>query len=132
MIRFYIKFANNIFIIGNNGLILTSENGGILWKSNNLINQTFNSIIMYDKYSGYIIGNNGIVYKISDGINGILVTNINITNNLYGIYSYDKDNIVIVGDNGLVIQSLNKSTSWNILTSGSYETFLSIYKPSIW
>ncbi|MCL2026421.1 MAG: YihY/virulence factor BrkB family protein [Leptospirales bacterium] len=53
--------------VGNQGIILYTENGGKNWKLRKWGNISFNSIYMADKKNGFAAANNGILLSTDDG-----------------------------------------------------------------
>lgn len=58
---------NTAYAVGNNGVVLFSNDGGNTWNTislpNNSINYKFNAIHFLNPYYGYIVGDAGIVYQ---------------------------------------------------------------------
>ena len=58
---------NFAYAVGNNGVVLNSNDGGATWNivalPNNSINYKFNALYFFNMDYGYIVGNTGIVYR---------------------------------------------------------------------
>ena len=83
---------DHIWIVGENGTLLSSFDNGTTWQNNNLTTENLNSIIFLDNQTGYLAGNNSTLYKTMDG--GLNWIQENIT-----ISGYDDDIFSLSGTN---------------------------------
>ncbi len=64
----YFCNADMGFVVGSEGLILKTTNGGITWSSySGLPNYYLNSVYFTDYQTGYIAGDYGIILKTTNG-----------------------------------------------------------------
>jgi hypothetical protein len=108
---------SNISIVGNNGSLYQSYDGGVTWNLNYVSTFKLNSIFMLDYYNGLIVGNKCTIIRTNDNVNWVVNRSISGSFNLYSIYAYDVNNIITVGDNGIILKSSNRGVVWNVNTS---------------
>jgi len=129
-----IYFVNdNIgYVVGNDGLILKTIDGGTNWlKQNSGTTDYLSSVIFLNADTGFVSGGmpntRGIVLKTMNGGETWTLIN-NITSNyLRSIYFTDYNNGYTVCDNGYILKSTNGGTSWSIQNSGTSNYLYSIF-----
>ena len=104
---------SNILIVGNNGSLYQSRDGGSTWNLSYIGTFKLNSIFMLDRYNGLIVGNQCTIIRTNDSVNWVVNRSISGTFNLYSIYAYDVNNLITVGDNGTILKSANRGTLWS-------------------
>jgi photosystem II stability/assembly factor-like uncharacterized protein len=118
---------NSVIVVGNNGTILKTTDGGDNWlpKSSGT---TFNltKVKFANQLVGYVIGFNGVLLKTIDGGAqwNIIVTNT--SSNLYGLSIIDENSLLISGSNGLIIQTNDGGVSFSTLGFPENETVSNI------
>jgi len=126
----FIIDINNIFIIGVNGVLLQTNNGGYSWLLYDF-SVNLNSISMIDINNGYIAGNDGYLFRMNDGINWMQLVDISNNNwtqhDLTNVYMINNNEIFVVGNNGTVLKSNNRGISWFMITTGVLNTINKIY-----
>ncbi|MCX8122748.1 MAG: YihY family inner membrane protein [Spirochaetes bacterium] len=111
------------FIIGDNGIILKSNDAGKSWLIEKWGNFSFNDIAMVDDTTGFIAANDGYLLKTNDaGKTWNVIDWENVTSNLNAI-SFYKDKGIIVGDRSYVITTTDRGKTWKIqqLAEGKYK-----------
>lgn len=109
----YFNNANTGWVLGFNGSVLKTTNGGINWFS-----QSPNSSIGYLSCSflnmdtGWICGSNNAIYKTTNGGNSWINQSYSSSSRLFSI-CFPSENIgFAVGDYGLIIKTTNGGQSW--------------------
>lgn len=117
----FFKDINNGFVVGNNGTLLRTNDGGTTWTLQSLGTSTnLKSVSFLDSINGYIFGPEKTFYKTTDGGNSWL----NLSNSIN--YSFEAMSF-LDPQNGIAIQSTSYDTakvyrttdgglSWNYLS----------------
>ena len=104
---------DNVIVIGNNGLIIRSTNGGNSWlQKNSATSENLNNVQFPSQQVGFITGNLGMVLKTTDS--GETWTPINIENisAIYALSCVNENLIFISTDKGL-IKSEDGGANWS-------------------
>lgn len=105
---------NNGFAVGQNGLILSTSNGGNSWTQlNSGTTQNLNAISFINANIGYIVGDKGVILKSSDGGSSWSALNSGTKTNLLSLYFYNESVGYVGGDSGLVIKTTNQGLNWS-------------------
>lgn len=100
------------WIVGNNGILLTTKDAGANWNLTKLSFFKFNDIHMFNEKYGYIAADDGFLLKtINGGETWEVITWGGITANLNSFYS-DKYNNYITANNGYVFYYNNETNEW--------------------
>lgn len=94
--------------VGNNGVILKTDNGGYTWKSKNSpsgLNLT--KVIFINESIGFIVGNQGLILKTTDGGELWRRVSTSTVDNLSGISAYDANKVWVSGNNGTLLKTAN-------------------------
>jgi photosystem II stability/assembly factor-like uncharacterized protein len=118
----YVYFYNTSlgFIVGTNGLILRTANGGATWSpATTGTTQQFSAVFFTSSSTGYASGFNGMIMGSVDG--GMSWTALTSgTTTPLGINQFPTATTgIVIGDNGLIRQTLNSGVSWSPVTSGT-------------
>ena len=109
-------------VIGDNGFILHTANGGNLWTSQALtdtvyLSRTLNYIDGKDPKILAMVGSFGTLLHTTDGGITWLKVNLGITDSLRGISFYDKFNAMAVGKDGIILRTSDGGATWKFLPS---------------
>jgi len=109
---------NVAWTVGENGLILYTDNGGRSWNAQVIDTKyKLNAVNFANDRIGWVVGDNGYLARTSSaGLKWISVTT-NTINNLNGLDSISQTLAWAVGDNGTILKTTNGVT-WIALTSG--------------
>lgn len=103
--------ANSGFVVGNNGTLLETTNGGNNWNSQSIgTSENLNQIYFQNLTTAFILGQNGNLFRSTTSGSSWTSSNI-FTGALYGI-DFKDDNGIIVGDNGNIFISSDKGANW--------------------
>lgn len=101
--------SSNIgWAVGNNGVILKTDNGGFTWKSKNSpsgLNLT--KVLFINESIGFIVGDQGLVLKTTDGGELWRRVSTKTVDNLSGISAFDENKLWISGGNGTLLKTIN-------------------------
>jgi hypothetical protein len=99
--------ADTALVVGNNGTILRTTNGGINWNPITTTSEHLMKIEFADSQTGYVAGFNGTLLKTTDG--GLTWQNLttNTTENIYALSVVSADTLFVGGDNGLLLKSVD-------------------------
>jgi photosystem II stability/assembly factor-like uncharacterized protein len=88
-----------------------------------------NGIHFITSTQGYTVGNNGKIYKSTNGGLNWVAQSSPVTNNLRGITSKDPSISWAIGDGGVILNTTNGGTSWASQLSPTTQNLNSIYFP---
>lgn len=114
-------FANeNIgWIVGDNGLILKTIDGGNEWIT--LISNTSNdlmSVFFVNDQIGWAVGTLGLIMKTIDGGSSWVIQNSDVTNGLWSVHFFNEYIGGAVGENGESLRTSNGGDTWLKAYSG--------------
>jgi photosystem II stability/assembly factor-like uncharacterized protein len=109
----YFIDGDNGFICGDNGVVMKTVNGGIVWSPSNtgIGSEKLNSIYFKDASNGVVAGNSGKVYITANGGTSWTPETVPSTKNLLDV-KYFNDGIAIVGEWGTLLTKPNGS-AWS-------------------
>ena len=128
----YFINADTGYVVGANGSIRKTTNGGFTWSSQ-LSNSTnyLNSVQFISANTGYVVGNNGTILKTTNGgINWIMQTSLTI-NDYLSVYFINADIGFVVGRNGTILKTTDGGNNWVLQISGTTNLLSSVYFLSI-
>ncbi len=100
---------STVFVVAykgiNAGLIGHTLNGGNTWETI-LTDEPINRMSFMDDQNAYVVGDNGLVLKTTDGGENWIAVNSGTNKNLYGIAHLSDSVIYIVGEDGLILTNL--------------------------
>lgn len=102
-----------IIMVGDNGTILKSVNGGITWKQQRTrIREDLYAVSFIDENTGMAVGTNGIILKTHNCGESWdkLISGRNDT--LRGISMLSSQRIIAVGDTGTLLKSIDGGDTW--------------------
>lgn len=118
---------NSNVVVGNNfGVLNITNDGGTTWSSTNtavLNGENLYGVKFLDQLNGYIVGNGGLIRYSNDGGHTWVNDNSPVSTPLYAVES-SPSHVWAVGLNGKIAKKT--SGTWNLLTSGTTETLLSV------
>ncbi len=99
---------NNGWCVGldenpNGSAVLKTSDGGVTWQRSDFYLDLF-SVFFIDQYIGWMIGENGAIYKSTNGGLNWVSQPSGINNTLYSIKFIDINNGWAVGDNGTILK----------------------------
>lgn len=119
--------SNNVFIVGNLGVIRKSTDGGYTWTQINSVTQSMNlwGISFNSNTEGFITGERGINLKTTDGGNtwNRIDTGLIYTGCYYRPAFNNSQMGLIVGDYGSILKSDNLGNSWRTIKPKSENTY---------
>ncbi len=109
----YIHFVTNsiMYAITSYGALYRSG-GGTDWNQNlDLGQQKINAVYFTDYYKGFVVGNNGLIYKTINGGSSWFQQTSNTTATLNSVYFPNYQTGYAVGD-GVILKTTNGGTNW--------------------
>lgn len=110
--------TNNGWIVGDNGTILRTTNGGYDWNSQ-ISNTTVNlrDVYFLNYKTGFAVGNSGVILKTTDA--GNTWENIaTLGTNLQSVFFTNLNTGYCGGDGGNLYKTTNAGSTWSPLSSG--------------
>jgi len=126
---FRISFINSDrgFAVGGKGTILSTEDGGEVWKPcpvdwlsiltdelilGGVISPNLYDVFFFDESVGWIVGDNGIVFRTSDGGKNWELMRIGLFPPLFSVFLRNQSEGWAVGQNGLVLKTNDGGENW--------------------
>ncbi len=113
-----ITFYNDDFgiIVGSNGLILISKDGGKKWnKVESFTNELLFDVHFIDENSAFIVGFNGIILKTNDAGESWISLTSKTNKYLKSIEFIDSELGICVGGNGTILRTSDGGKNWESL-----------------
>ena len=111
--------ADTVVVVGDNGTILHTTNGGTLWSPvTSPVTGNLHRVEFTDTQTGYAVGDNGTVLKSTDAGQTWQSLNTGTNENLLALSCVATDTLYVAGTNGLMIKSVDSGVSWTTLTIG--------------
>lgn len=111
-----------IWVVGDEGLILNSTNGGRSWYNHRFMERNYLAVHFIDESTGFIGGEKGTILITADG--GEKWTRVKVSTPRINDLASFAEGIVAVGDNGTVLKSDMKGRRWQGTEGGSVLAFL--------
>lgn len=109
---------NLAWSVGENGLIIHTENGGQSWNIQLIDSKrTLNGVYFATTSIGWVVGDNGVIARTSSEGQRWTLLSSGIVENLNDVFAVSSLIVYAVGDTGTILKSTN-GISWNHLTSG--------------
>ncbi|MBK9332747.1 MAG: choice-of-anchor D domain-containing protein [Ignavibacteria bacterium] len=102
--------ANTGWIIGANGRIQKTVNGGLSWEWQGSYTEAFRNIKMFDINNGIISGHNGSILKTTNS--GLTWSYTAGMVSYYGMDAFNSQNIICVGSNKNYSKTTDGGVSW--------------------
>lgn len=124
-----ISFINDQegWVVGNNGLIGHTENGGETWYSQinpDLGNRSLYDLFFLDENAGWAVGFNGVILKTSNGGENWEVEGVDLTTNfLRGVHFTSPTNGYVVGNGITLLKYTEISGIGDYLESIAFDIF---------
>jgi photosystem II stability/assembly factor-like uncharacterized protein len=119
---------NNGVVVGQDGLILKTTNGGTTWDhvANGLTFDSFYGVEMVEGGRIWMVGDLGALLHSSNGGANWVQQTTNTTNSLMSASFVDQNNGWTVGDLGLLIRTTNGGATWAQLPTGVQEILFGV------
>ena len=123
----YCISADTVVVVGNNGIILRTTDGGTNWLPvSNPASANLHQVAFADTQTGYAVGDNGTLLKTTDaGVSWQSLTT-NTTENLLALSVVASDTLFVAGTNGLIMKSVDGGNTWDTLNSGVSEDIIKL------
>ena len=113
---------NTGWIVGNQGIVLHTSDGGANWEYRNTPSASLTNIDFVNANTGYVSSENNVMYKTTNGGSNWFQLNMNNYSPIHSYYFADANNgIVCAGDN--LIKTTNGGANWNAILTGSGRYF---------
>jgi len=115
----YCISADTVVVVGDNGTILRTTNGGSDWLPvSNPATGNLHQVQFIDTQTGYAAGDSGVILKTTDAGVSWQNLNTNTTENLLALSVLSSDILFVGGNNGLIMKTMDGGITWNILNTG--------------
>jgi photosystem II stability/assembly factor-like uncharacterized protein len=105
--------------------LLKTTDGGLTWTNKNFDAsiKTFQDIAFVDESNGYIVGNDGLIYRTFNGGNTWIKQESGVTTILRDVEIIGTSTAMIVGPSGVVLKTTNGGATWEKLNPPSSRAF---------
>lgn len=111
---------NNITVVGSEGLILHSADGGTTWTSRpSGFTDNLRRIRYFSPTLGVILGNSGYALTSTDGGTSWQPLDVGETRTLYDIHFFDETHWMITGQSGLITITTDAGSTWERSSTGN-------------
>lgn len=126
----YFPSTNIGYIVGYNGTIRKTTDGGATWVAQT--SGISSSIYIYSVYFindtiGYFSGSSGLIYKTINGGTTWSSLTSGTTELLLCVYFLNSDTGFVCGGDGQILKTINGGTTWVAQTSGTTSTLFDIF-----
>jgi len=124
----YFPSTNIGYIVGYNGTIRKTTDGGTTWVAQTSgITNSISSVTFINDTIGYFAGSSGEIYKTINGGTTWSSQTSGTTELLLCIYFLNSETGFVCGSNGLILKTINGGTTWVAQTSGATVTLFDIF-----
>jgi len=120
--RAFFLNAATVWMVGDEGVLMNSEDGGKTWSSKKFQENNYLTVHFTNREEGMVAGENGILIRTKDG--GDHWTRASITDSRINSINQTGGKLWISGDNGLVMSSTNAGRSWSGVEGKSFVVML--------
>ena len=111
---------NNGWVVGNDGLLFSTINGGTTWVDTNIgVSNHIRNVHFADSNSGWVVGDAGAIHATTNGGTTWSSQSSGTTNALFDVQFIDSQNGWAVGNGGTVIHTTDGGTTWSADSSGT-------------
>ena len=97
------------------------------WEAlNSGVTTRLNGVYFTDEQTGYVVGDNGVVIKTTDGGTTWIPVSPAGAPNLYGVYFFSEDSGLVVGQSGKMYRTTDGGSSWVAVSSGIFSTLRTV------
>jgi len=120
--RAFLINEHNIWVVGDEGLIVNSTNGGSTWDNHRFMERNYHAVLFINESSGFIGGERGTILITGDG--GAKWTRVRVSSPRINDLASFAGGVVAVGDNGTMLMSDAEGKRWQGSEGGSALAFL--------
>lgn len=108
----FIHDSQNMFLVGDLGIILYSFNGGLNFNNRSYNRMDYNSIFFVNDTLGYAVGNSDTIFRTTNRGFIWIKTLANQKQNLNFVAFADSIRGLVIGDAGVILKTTNSGASW--------------------
>lgn len=106
--------AQHVWVVGANGTILASSDGGATWQSQKSgVTNTLRALSFLDTSRGWIVGDDGVILQTEDGGKTWKILPSPVTETLWGVQFLDSKTGYAVGDGFSLLRTSDGGKLWN-------------------
>lgn len=118
---------NEGWIVGREGVILHTGDGGATWSNQRCTNDNLWDVTFFDTDTGWAVGENGTLLRTTKGGSEWSATPFETTSDdLFSVAFEDGENGWAVGGNGTILRTIDGGRRWDHVTSGTNVTLRGI------
>lgn len=119
--------SNNGTVVGKNGKILRTTNGGITWMTQTSGTIYYlSSVFFTDSNNGIAVGELGTILRTTDGGANWILQSSGTTEWLSDVYFSDANNGTAVGIGGTILRTTDGGMSWTSQPSGTFTALMGV------
>jgi len=118
----FMNNEKNWWVVGNEGLLLFTLDGGEIWQTVNYLDTDFTAVYFQNSLKGFLGDKKGNLYQTEDG--GKKWNKIKSFGNKISQILFKNNQLWVVGENGMVMSSLEPFEKWGGTYERSFVLFL--------
>ena len=119
--------GSNLVAVGNNGAIVTSNDGGTSWSlGTRQVDATLRSVYFATATKGWAVGDAGTILVTNDAGNTWTNQSVITSQSLTGVRFTDAQKGLVCGTKGLMIMSTDGGNAWTSLSTGTTKNLRSV------
>lgn len=125
----YFTSEDTGFVVGTNGALLKTTNGGAAWTVvQNITYNNSHSVYFINSKTGFVVGDYGVIVKTIDGgLNWTTSQASGSSYNLNEVFFTDANTGYAVGTSGKIIKTIDGGLNWTSQSSGTSANLNSVY-----
>jgi photosystem II stability/assembly factor-like uncharacterized protein len=137
---YYVDYVNDMAVLSPNKVIIvagsinntdskviTTTNGGSTYNEQVLSTNGLNAVSFPSATTGYIVGNNGVAFKTTNGGTSYTAITTGITNNHTEVFFVTNQLGYVVSEWGEIRKTINSGNTWSVLNGSGMGTTKQIY-----
>ena len=105
---------NKGYIVGNDGLLLVTSDGGITWERTKFSEDSYNDVFFVGE-KGWIVCEGGLIHYSTDGGKSWRRQTTNIKKSLLSVFFVNENKGFAVGGDGVILKTEDAGSSWNLV-----------------
>ncbi|HGJ66467.1 TPA: hypothetical protein ENS27_13980, partial [bacterium] len=119
---FFVNEQNG-WIVGDQGMIIHTDNGGSWNEQESGISSTLNAVYFINQNEGWVIGNYGVILHTTNAGNTWILSQSDTNESLFDIHFLTENIGWIVGSNGVILHTEDGGNNWSKSTYGTNDLY---------